>query len=33
VQIPIEALNAIQHNCSIYKFCIYEKAPHSAGKD
>jgi len=24
VQIPIEALNAIQHNCSIYKFCIYK---------
>jgi hypothetical protein len=24
VQIPIEALDAIQHNRSIYKFCIYK---------
>lgn len=29
VQIPIEAPDAIQHNRSIYKFCIYEKGPHS----
>src|ERR1039457_1945953 len=32
VPIPIEALNAIQHSNSIYDFCIYTKAPHSAGK-
>jgi hypothetical protein len=32
VQIPIEASNAIQHSHSIYKFCIYNKAPRSTGK-
>jgi hypothetical protein len=30
VQIPIEAIQAIQHSHSIYNFCIYSKAPHSA---
>lgn len=26
VQIPIEAFNSLQHNHSIYRFCIYNKA-------
>jgi hypothetical protein len=30
VQIPIEALKAIQHSPSIYRFCIYSKLPNLA---
>ena len=33
VQIPFEALNAVQHSPSIYDCCIYTRASHSVGKD
>ena len=32
VQIPIEALNAIEHSHGIYNYCMYNKTLHSVAR-